>query len=301
MDDATNIYYSHVADMNIPDTTTETLCLSGQDIQEKFVSPFSLIASTSAVTVNRNGNPIILGVDYVVEKNVLQWSGTSLDGTMTAGDVLQVTYMPEDVSPTAKIIVKVDTPDSSHPGEYTPVETLLSVQAITVDTTNIIMARTLSSDTTADPWNIQFYVDNSEDTVDYGRGYISNFVATADSITGTDRVKQNALKTWRKPLLVYNDRRPFNEQGNALNPFQLSTIAGAGGIITVPSTSPVNFNSGPIVADMSSGYNFLNWTVTNSHDTFIPAIIADVSSATTTLVLTGDATILASFYSNWGP
>ncbi|MFZ2235167.1 MAG: choice-of-anchor D domain-containing protein [Dokdonella sp.] len=83
----------------------------------------------------------------------------------------------------------------------------------------------------------------------------------------------------------------------AINTYQLSVVAGTGGTITVPASSPVTVNHGDattITAVASAGYTFSGWAVTAGTGS-----IASAGSASTTITLTsGDATVTASFTLN---
>ena len=76
--------------------------------------------------------------------------------------------------------------------------------------------------------------------------------------------------------------------------YQLSVVAGPGGRITAPSSSPQTVFSGAgttITATPDSGYVFVNWTTAGSGVSF-----ADANSASTTVTLTsGNATVTANF------
>jgi uncharacterized repeat protein (TIGR02543 family) len=80
----------------------------------------------------------------------------------------------------------------------------------------------------------------------------------------------------------------------ALKTYQLSFIAGTGGSITAPASSPTPVSHGAattITAVPGTGYNFVNWTVTSG-----AATITSATSTSTTVTLTsGDATITANF------
>src|SRR5205085_8418457 len=82
-----------------------------------------------------------------------------------------------------------------------------------------------------------------------------------------------------------------------INTYQLSVVAGTGGTITTPATSPVTVNHGAattITASANAGYTFAGWTVTAGS-----ASIADASMISTTVTLTsGDATVQANFTLN---
>ena len=82
-----------------------------------------------------------------------------------------------------------------------------------------------------------------------------------------------------------------------LHTYQLSVVAGTGGTITAPPTSPVTVNHGAattITASANAGYTFSGWTVTVG-----TASIADPSMISTTVTLTsGDATVQANFTLN---
>lgn len=80
----------------------------------------------------------------------------------------------------------------------------------------------------------------------------------------------------------------------ATTTYSLTVIAGPGGLINVPATSPTTVNQGAATTITSSpqvGYNFVNWTVTSG-----AASIANPTSASTTVTLnSGNATVMANF------
>ncbi|NLD95338.1 MAG: hypothetical protein GX639_22030 [Fibrobacter sp.] len=77
-----------------------------------------------------------------------------------------------------------------------------------------------------------------------------------------------------------------------LNSYQLTLAAETGGSISVPTSSPATVNHGvatPITAVAIEGYNFSGWTANET------ATVTDPTSPTTTVTLTGDATVTANF------
>jgi hypothetical protein len=79
--------------------------------------------------------------------------------------------------------------------------------------------------------------------------------------------------------------------------YQLTVQAGTGGMISVPSISPVTVNKGAVTTITTTpfcGFNFVKWTVVSGTATF-----ADSSLTTTTVVLSsGDAVVRADFVSS---
>ena len=74
-------------------------------------------------------------------------------------------------------------------------------------------------------------------------------------------------------------------------------VAGTGGTITAPPSSPVTVNHGApttITAVADAGYTFSGWMVTTG-----AGAVANAANASTTITLTsGDATVTASFTLN---
>jgi hypothetical protein len=83
-------------------------------------------------------------------------------------------------------------------------------------------------------------------------------------------------------------------QANFILQYSLTLSASTGGTVTTPPTSPVLVDQGAstgIVAMPSSGYEFVDWTVTSG-----APVIGDAASASTAVTLSsGDATIQATF------
>lgn len=70
-----------------------TFTLSAGDITNKFVTLTSTPSSPSTTLLSVKGYPIQFYTDdYVVTGNVLDWTGTPLDGTLIAGDKLKVIF-----------------------------------------------------------------------------------------------------------------------------------------------------------------------------------------------------------------
>jgi uncharacterized repeat protein (TIGR02543 family) len=80
----------------------------------------------------------------------------------------------------------------------------------------------------------------------------------------------------------------------AIKTYQLTVVAGTGGTVTTPNSSPVTVYYGTassIVAVASNGYAFVNWTVTTE-----TATITSATSLSTTVTLSsGNATVTANF------
>jgi beta-galactosidase len=76
--------------------------------------------------------------------------------------------------------------------------------------------------------------------------------------------------------------------------YALTMVAGTGGSITAPATSPVNVNHGAattITAAPAAAYTFAGWTATPAS----AATFANAGSASTTVTLTAAATVTANF------
>ena len=71
----------------------------------------------------------------------------------------------------------------------------------------------------------------------------------------------------------------------------LTYIAGTGGTVTAPATSPTTHNYGAVVtitASPNTGYHFVNWSGDVS-------TVADVNAASTTITMNGNYTVTANF------
>jgi hypothetical protein len=94
-------------------------------------------------------------------------------------------------------------------------------------------------------------------------------------------------------FVACNDKSPVSPQTTT---YQLTVLAGTGGMISVPSSSPLTVNKGAVTTITTipyCGFNFTKWTVVSG-----TATIADSSLTTTTVVLSsGDATVRADFVS----
>jgi hypothetical protein len=129
------------------------------------------------------------------------WDSMTLDGEINAGDILRVIYLARGLSNPARI--KFVLKDN--------VMTILG--QVNGHYTNL-MKRAMHSSTTGS-WKTSFFMDQSSiefkkhyqvnslnpDTM--GRGYISKFLAIADSFSNTDQAKPVEAKTWRQPVIIY--------------------------------------------------------------------------------------------------
>jgi hypothetical protein len=184
---------------------TDYICVSSADVQNKNISLTYFIEDMSNVAVNVvGGTSQKINEDFYVEDNKINWdSGMTLDGEIKAGDILRVIYLARGLSNPARI--KFVLKDN----------TLMTLGMVDGHYTKL-MKRTVHSPTTG-PWKVSFSMDNS--TTEFlkhfqgnspsinkmGRGYVSKFLAIADSFSNTEKAKPYELKTWRQPVVVYKD------------------------------------------------------------------------------------------------
>jgi hypothetical protein len=182
---------------------TDYICVSSEDIQNKSLSLTYLIEDASEVAINVvGGTSQKLNKDFYVEDSKIKWdSGMTLDGEINPGDILRVIYLAHGLSNPAQIkfVLKdnIMTTFGQVNGHYTQ-----------------LMKRAVHSPTTGS-WKVSFnmtdssvefkkhFQGNSPSIDKMGRGYVSKFLAIADSFSNTDKAKPYELKTWRHPVIVY--------------------------------------------------------------------------------------------------
>jgi hypothetical protein len=171
---------------------TDYICVSSEDVQNKFISLTYLLEDTTNIAVNVVGGVTQqIGVDYYIEDNKIVWDGLGLEGEISAGDILRVLYIAHGLSDPVRV-------------RFILKDNIFSVMAIDQGNYKLLMKRFLNSDPTG-AWNTSFYMNDlmHTDTV-VGRGYVSKFLAIAESFNGTSKAKSYENRVWRQPLVIYN-------------------------------------------------------------------------------------------------
>jgi hypothetical protein len=171
---------------------TDYVCVSSEDVQNKYVSLTYLIADTTNVAMNIVGGPPQgIDTDFYIQNNKIRWDNLSLDGEVNAGDIIRVLYIAEGLSNPTRI-------------KFVLKDNIMTVFGVNNGHFEKLMRRTMHS-SLAGPWKVSFYMDNKTHIgAQMGRGYVSKFLAVAESFTDTDKAKPYELKTWRQPVIFYN-------------------------------------------------------------------------------------------------
>jgi hypothetical protein len=165
-----------------------------------------LIEDASEVAVNViGGTSQKLNKDFYVEDNKIKWDdGMTLDGEINPGDILRVIYIARGLSNPA--LIKFVLKDNA-----------MTIYGLVNGHYTKLMKRALHSPTTGS-WKVSFnmadssaeflnkrtsFQGNSPSINKMGRGYVSKFLAIAESFSNTDKAKPYELKTWRQPVIVY--------------------------------------------------------------------------------------------------
>jgi len=173
---------------------TDYICVSSEDVQNKNISLTYLIEDPSNVAVNVvGGTSQKMNVDFYVENNKIKWDdGMNLDGEINPGDILRVIYIARGLSNPSRI-------------KFVLKDNALAVLGLVNGHFEKLMKRTMHSPTTGS-WKASFYMDTKVSVGDeMGRGYVSKFLAIADSFSNTGKAKPYELKTWRQPVIVYKE------------------------------------------------------------------------------------------------
>lgn len=171
---------------------TEYICVSSSDIENKFVNLSYMIEDSSEVMVNViGGTSQELDTDFYVQNNKVKWDGMVLDGEVKAGDILRVTYLPYGLSAPyrVKFILNNNT---------------MTVMGMVDGHYEKLMKRAIHSPITG-AWNTSFYMNAVEHTnASTGRGYVSRYLAIAESIANTGLAQPYEYKIWRQPVVLHD-------------------------------------------------------------------------------------------------
>ena len=181
---------------------TDYICVSSADVQNKNISLTYLIKDPSDIALNVvGGTAQKLNSDFYVEENKINWDGKTLDGEINAGDILRVIYIARGLSNPARV-------------KFVLKDNTIAIFGLIEGHFSKLMKRSVYSPT-AGPWKTLFFMDKSStefkkhfqvNTLNpdvMGRGYISKFLAIADSFSSTGKAKPYELKTWRQPVVIY--------------------------------------------------------------------------------------------------
>jgi hypothetical protein len=166
--------------------------MSSQDVLNKSMALTYLVEDTTSIALNIVGGPAQeVGVDFYIKDGEIRWDGYPLESEISQGDILRAVYKAKGLSDPVEVKIKL----SSH-----------NEMSFEANGTHIGWDKKLKY--TSQPWQVSFYMNQSNADIDhdavFGRGYVSKFTAIATSIQGTDKAVPYQLKTWRQPILMYN-------------------------------------------------------------------------------------------------
>jgi preprotein translocase subunit YajC len=131
----------------------------------------------------------------------------------------------------------------------------------------------------------------------YNAGTVVNLVASADEgyhfVNWTGDVSTVANISAATTIITMNDNYSITANFEEIPPgqFGLTVSSTAGGSVTVPGEGTFAYNAGTVVnlvATPASGYRFVNWTGN-------VGTIANTNSASTTIIMNADYSIIANF------
>lgn len=178
---------------------TEYISLSGDNIRNKYV-PLRYIPETSDssnVALNIGGIPQNYGEDFYVEDSKIKWDNRDLDGEMEAGEVIRVIYLDRTLSPLVTALISFES------GRFT-------IKAFD-NTWKTVMIRDMIGSYHGS-WKISFLMDEPTPSENhayvYGKGFVSKFLAVAESFIDLNMDKSFDVRTERRNLVLYNERLP---------------------------------------------------------------------------------------------
>jgi hypothetical protein len=175
---------------------TDYVCLTSQDINNKFVPLTYLLEDTTNVTMNIiGGGSQQIDEDFYAEDGKIKWDGMNLDGELTPGEVLRTVYKARGLSSPVRLQLNLSD------------DGVLTLRGSDYKRWFTLMKRRLLSDPST-PWSSSFFMNRPSEGIDhstiFGRGYVSKYFTLAKSFQGTDQAKPYFTKTWRQPILMYN-------------------------------------------------------------------------------------------------
>jgi hypothetical protein len=158
---------------------------------------------------------------------------------------------------------------------------------------------------TCDATDSHLYYDSTEVATGGGGSFTTRNDYSIIEITSSDAsaIDENSpaydeIAIWKRKLSQADVNTLYNSgSGINLSDYFTKTLtfsSGANGSITTPASSPIEYTAGtvvPLLAVPATGYHFEVWTGDTTY-------ITDVCSADTTITMTADATIVATFAIN---
>jgi hypothetical protein len=178
------------------DFFTDYVCLSSEDIANKFVSLTYLIMDATDMALNVvGGPPQDLGDDFYVKDGKIKWDDKTLEGELTSGEILRVIYKAQGLSSPVQFRVSL-LPNG-----------IVEVNGSDRHRWSRLMHQRILSDASS-PWSTSFFMDRTTGGVDhsliFGRGYVSKYFVLASGIRDTNQAVPYLIKTYRQPIALYN-------------------------------------------------------------------------------------------------
>lgn len=174
------------------------LTLSSVDIAHKW-APLGFIPDgrdCTAVAVNVVGGvPQNYGDDFIVEDSRVIWDGLALDGELDPGDMLRVVYMDSRISGPVRIRISLT-------------QGMFKVEAYDWTSWRTVLLRNVVGNSSS--WRVSFYMGDPDVSVNHhctsGRGFVTDFLAVSDSMSGSGLVTQLKSRTERLPVVLHKSR-----------------------------------------------------------------------------------------------
>ena len=199
----------------------EHIPLTNIHIRDKYV-PLSYIPEDPGdISVNVvGGTPQNYGDDFILENAQIKWAGLGMDGELEIGEVLRIIYRDRTLSRPIRVNVSLE-------GQRFTIRVF-----DTVSSWRTILKRDMVG-AYRGPWTATFYMDVPDSNLDvylqlenedlyalenndflridsgytyFGRGFVSDFLAIADSFINSNIDKPYGNRTERKTLVLYKDK-----------------------------------------------------------------------------------------------
>jgi len=194
--DSTNSCWSNLASAEINNQFfTDYLCVTSQDIQNKYIQPTHIIRDTCEVALNViGGPPQDRGNDFIAVSDKISWDGLNFEGQVKAGDLLRVVYLAQDLSGPVPIRIAVED----------------NTVSIIESKDNTLFKKMIYD--TGGQWHASFSMNTLEHTLtesadctnaSHGMGYFSKFLVISDSISNTSLARPYSQKIQRQPIIIH--------------------------------------------------------------------------------------------------
>lgn len=173
----------------------EHITLTADETRNNYANLSYLAYDCSNVALNIvGGTPQEYGIDYIVQGNRIIWDGYDLESELSPGEVLRAIYSADGVPDPIFIRLSVEN-------------NMMQMKFYNYSEWVSIMKRTVPSGVDG-TYQVSFYMDEissgQEHLCQYGKGWMSQFLAVADDVQGPGS-NPFRVKTDRRSIIVHDE------------------------------------------------------------------------------------------------